>query len=353
MRTVQKSSYPLKNKILSAVIVLSILIVVCFVCSKEFNALDYLNQRADIINVINFEPLSNAQVNQVFDVNSNTNDYMQMCFLSDTDECQIKSASIEKFAVAELVYAYGDINLLFPDMSYLKSISNNFCIIDKTSAYELYGHTDVIGMRVVVNNKYFTICNVVDSQQQFILVSDIENKYLQYDQLLININGRSSKIISNKLSVVYGIKGDVICYGIISFLPLCLIAVMSIILVVLLIIKIRKQTILNTKYGYIFMEASLFIAFTGIALILIFFAERCPLDFIPTQWSAFDEWSVIIQTVKNNFKLLLVKNMLFIEYNYVSQLFKSIVSAFTIFIMSLLIKNYLCKKIVYIFDLKL
>lgn len=332
---------------------LSILIVVCFVCSKEFNALDYLNQRADIINVINFEPLSNAQVNQVFDVNSNTNDYMQMCFLSDTDECQIKSASIEKFAVAELVYAYGDINLLFPDMSYLKSISNNFCIIDKTSAYELYGHTDVIGMRVVVNNKYFTICNVVDSQQQFILVSDIENKYLQYDQLLININGRSSKIISNKLSVVYGIKGDVICYGIISFLPLCLIAVMSIILVVLLIIKIRKQTILNTKYGYIFMEASLFIAFTGIALILIFFAERCPLDFIPTQWSAFDEWSVIIQTVKNNFKLLLVKNMLFIEYNYVSQLFKSIVSAFTIFIMSLLIKNYLCKKIVYIFDLKL
>lgn len=323
---------------------LSILIVVCFVCSKEFNALDYLNQRADIINVINFEPLSNAQVNQVFDVNSNTNDYMQMCFLSDTDECQIKSASIEKFAVAELVYAYGDINLLFPDMSYLKSISNNFCIIDKTSAYELYGHTDVIGMRVVVNNKYFTICNVVDSQQQFILVSDIENKYLQYDQLLININGRSSKIISNKLSVVYGIKGDVICYGIISFLPLCLIAVMSIILVVLLIIKIRKQTILNTKYGYIFMEASLFIAFTGIALILIFFAERCPLDFIPTQWSAFDEWSVIIQTVKNNFKLLLVKNMLFIEYNYVSQLFKSIVSAFTIFIMILLIKNYLCKK---------
>lgn len=353
MRTVQKSRYPIKNRIVSAIIVLAILTAICFVCRKEFNALVYLNQSTDIINVINFEPLSNVQAKEVFNANSNANDNMQMCFVSDADKCQIESTSIEKFAETELVYVYGNINLLFPDMSYLKSVSDNFCIIDTTTAYELYGHTDVIGMRVIANNKNFTICNVVDSQQQFILVSDIENKYLQYDQLLININGRSSKIISNKLSVVYGIKGDVICYGIISFLPLCLIAVMSIILVVLLIIKIRKPTILNTKYGYIFKEASLFIAFTGIALILIFFAERCPLDFIPTQWSAFDEWSVIIQTVKNNFKLLLVKNMLFIEYDYVSQLFKSIVSAFTIFIMILLIKNYLCKKIAYIFDLKL
>lgn len=330
---------------------LSILTVVCFVCSKEFNALDCLNQRTDIINVINFEPLSNAQVKQVFNVNSNTNDYMQMCFVSDTDECQIKSASIEKFAVAELVYAYGDINLLFPDMSYLKSVSNNFCIIDKTSAYELYGHTDVIGMRVVVNNKYFTICNVVDSQQKFIIVSDIENKSLQYNQLLINVNGKSSKIISNKLSVVYGIQGESVCYGIINFLPICLIAVMAIIAVVLLVIKIRKLTNLSTKYRFIFNGAILFIAFVIIALILIFVTKICPPDLIPVQWSAFGEWSTIIQTIKNSFKLLLVKNMLFVEYDYVLQLLKSTVLAFVIFIMYLIIKDYLCKKIAYILDL--
>lgn len=60
---------------------------------------------------------------------------------------------------------------------------------------------------------------------------------------------------------------------------------------------------------------------------------------MPTFWSAFDEWSEIIESIKSNFKLLFIKNMLFFEYSYVLHMLKSLFLAFVIYILLIIFKN--------------
>ncbi|MCH5296717.1 MAG: hypothetical protein J1E85_03505 [Ruminococcus sp.] len=344
-----------KNKITAVITILVIVTIILFCFYEEVISLDYLGQYKDTMNVTSIGHITNSRANEVLNTNAHSNDKLKMCFISNAGECALKSISIDKVVNAEVIYVNGYINLLFPELKYEKDIDNGSCIIDMVTASKLYGHTDIIGMKLTVANNNFVINDVIDSKQQFIIISDKENRTLQYDQLCVNTDGKSSKLILNKLSVVYGIQGKIVCFRIIGFLPLCLLAVMLIISSVLLILKIRniRLRFLSSKYRYWFYGTEFLIIIFVIVLMLIFIGEMCPVDLIPTLWSAFDEWDEIMESINSSFKVLFIKNMLFFEYSYVLQLFKSIAFAFITYILFLIFKNCIYKKVIYIFDLKL
>ena len=330
-----------KNKVTSAVKTLILAIIIVFCLCEEIVSVGYLCQYNDTVNITDIGHLTNNRANELIDANLISDNDIKMCFIYNAGENTVKSLSIDKNVNAEVIYINGYINMLFPDLKYAKEIDNGNCIIDMTTAVKLFGHTDVIGVKLSVDNKNYIINDVINSKQQFVIISDKNNKNLQYDQLYVNTNGESARIILNKLSVLYGIKGKMICFRVIVFLPFFLLTIMLIVSTILLIYKTRKirYYFKNSKKRYLFYGLEFSIIIFVIALTLFFLKEIYPIDLMPTFWSAFDEWSEIIESIKSNFKLLFIKNMLFFEYSYVLYMLKSLFLAFVIYILLIIFKN--------------
>ena len=330
-----------KNKITTAIKALVLASIIIFCLYEEVVSLGLLYQYNDSVNITDIGHITNDRANELINANTHSDDEIKMCFINNAGESTVKSLSIDKNVNAEVIYVNGYINLLLPQLKYAKDIDNGNCIIDMTTAVKLFGHTDVTGVKLAVDNKNYIINDVISSKQQFIIISDKNNKTLQYEQLYVNTNGKSAKLILNKLSVLYGIQGKMVCFRVICFLPFCLLAIVLMISTIVLISKIRNIRLCfkNSKKRYWFYGLELSIIILVITLTLFFLKEIYPIDLMPTFWSAFDEWSEIAESINSSVRLLLVKNMLFFEYSYVLHLFKSLFFTLVTCILLLLFKS--------------
>ncbi len=233
------------------------------------------------------------------------------------------------------------------------------CVIDKATAYELYKSCDVLGMTIMLDDKSYNICGILDTTANLMLVQEdnLTEKYayleISYpmdkkstENRLMNDLGTltgdflsqygfpESRVIIDKdfaadiLKMVYGLPS--------SFILL---------LIVINLLKIYKQTRKVPLIHAVALPATILISVLlgWMADIQLSFPER----FIPTRWSDFDFWSRKIDElghyISELFSIMPLSNdMAFKEYCC-----KCIIAA-TLSIILCIVLQYMWKRYLYI-----
>lgn len=186
------------------------------------------------------------------------------------------------------------------------------CVIDKATIYELYGSYDVLGMTIVLDNKRYNICGILDITANRMLIQEdsptekytylefsypmdkesIENRLMNdlgtvTRDFLLQYGFPESRAIIDKdfatdmMKMVYGLPG---CF--------------ILLFIIIDMLKVHKKTRKVPLIHAITLPAIIFLSvlFGWIADIRFSFPDR----FIPTRWSDFDFWSRKADEIRHN-----------------------------------------------------
>lgn len=249
--------------------------------------------RKQITEALENEKLKNHNVPMVTAWNKNMKSDIYSCEVNNIKKYKEKF----KKSHADVFEVYGNYNDVIPinliDGSYVSYEDDKSCIIDKKTAYELFGTVYASDNSILMDDKVYTVRGVVDANLKFIMyISQDENtefKNLEFKGYDIE---RGSEFVGNFL-VQNNLSDDYICvengfYGRLaekfSYLPAQL-------LVFFIIFKISKTFFGNLKFKYnTVIYAIIYIVFIYILLKITKFQIYLPSRIIPTKWSDFEFW---------------------------------------------------------------
>jgi hypothetical protein len=188
----------------------------------------------------------------------------------------------------------GESRLLLKSSWNLQEEDKKGCLIDKKTAYKLFGDTNIVGQVIEYNEKEYIIRGIVEKLDSIIVVqSTSETKEaMNYVSFEISKNQRAGDIVNNFRNR-HSLSGSVMDFNIYNTWAAVLINILPLILLIstfILFVKIiyntsKKAPIHAICYSVI---ALLFFA-TMFSLLKI--KIQYPQAFIPGQWSDFRFWS--------------------------------------------------------------
>lgn len=196
---------------------------------------------------------------------------------------------------------------------------NNGCVIDETTAYQLFGTINIIENEVKIGEASYWIRGVVKAEQNVFLLQNQDKKEM-YDNLEIIFsekNLENGMQLAESLLYQYNIgENAVLLDGVLyanivkhyEAIPYWIIYILFIIIIIRFLIEYLKQKKWNRTKKKIFMQmicivlVSLSIIVTIGFFMQIFFENPCylPQQWIPTQWSDFDFWVKKYQDIKEH-----------------------------------------------------
>lgn len=234
----------------------------------------------------------------------------------------------EKFkkSQADVFEVYGNYKDVIPinliDGSYVSCEDDKSCIIDKKTAYELFGTVYASNNNILMDDKIYTVRGVADINLQFIMyISQNENteyKNLEFKNYDIE---RGSELVDDFL-LQNNLSDDYVCvengfYGKLaekfSYLPVQLLALF-------MIFKSSKIFFRNLKLKYnAAIYIIIYIFFLYLLLKITKFQLYLPLRIIPTKWSDFEFWINRYKNLKNSIQditylMPTVKNVIVMKY---------------------------------------
>lgn len=196
---------------------------------------------------------------------------------------------------------------------------NNGCVIDETTAYQLFGTINIIENEVKIGEASYWIRGVVKAEQNVFLLQNQDKKEM-YDNLEIIFsekNLENGMQLAESLLYQYNIgENAVLLDGVLyanivkhyEAIPYWIIYILFIIIIIRFLIEYLKQKKWNRTKKKNFMQmicivlVSLSIIVTIGFFMQIFFENPCylPQQWIPTQWSDFDFWVKKYQDIKEH-----------------------------------------------------
>lgn len=196
---------------------------------------------------------------------------------------------------------------------------NNGCVIDETTAYQLFGTINIIENEVKIGEASYWIRGVVKAEQNVFLLQNQDKKEM-YDNLEIIFsekNLENGMQLAESLLYQYNIgENAVLLDGVLyanivkhyEAIPYWIIYILFIIIIIRFLIEYLKQKKWNRTKKKNFMQmicivlVSLIIIITIGFFMQIFFENPCylPQQWIPTQWSDFDFWVKKYQDIKEH-----------------------------------------------------
>lgn len=206
----------------------------------------------------------------------------------------------------DVVSIYGNIENIF-DAQILTGtlLSDNdikSCIIDKQSAYSLFGTEDTLGLKLKWNNKDYTIQGVLDCKQKIMFVRSANQEQKEFSSIRINFeNNDNTYEQAQNFILNYNLDNATINdIAPISIIVSQLISVPIILILVFIIFDLVK---LYKNHNRLVAIIILFI----ITFLLIYiwdFKIEIPSIYIPTKWSDFQFWNRTFKTIYNNCQLV-------------------------------------------------
>ena len=235
------------------------------------------------------------------------NDIPQVTLWKKEKQVRITKGDLVRNLMAELITVAGDMSLIcqgtLVDGGYLAQEDTEGCVIDRDTAFELFGSVDVIGGRLKLNDKEYLVRGILKpSGSRTVLIQDEgpgidrEPEYYNCMELRFEQPDEAMKLAENFV-MTYGMgeASYIDGYGkqrlsqVFIRLPLWLCALWAIIALIKTMRKLKTSPILTLLgYGSVLMIVILIIKLADIRL-------QIPASMIPNRWSDFSFWSAKVK----------------------------------------------------------
>lgn len=206
----------------------------------------------------------------------------------------------------DVVSIYGNIENIFDAQiltgTFLSDNNRKSCIIDKQSAYSLFGTEDTLGLKLKWNNKDYTIQGVLGCKQKIMFVRVDNQEQKEFSSIRINFENNDNTyeqaqnfILNYNLdnATINDIAPISIIVSQLAILPF----ILTLAFIIFDLVKLYKNHNRLVAIIILFIITFLFIYIWD-------FKIEIPSIYIPTKWSDFQFWTRTFKTIYNNHQLV-------------------------------------------------
>lgn len=215
-------------------------------------------------------------------------DAVSFCLWGNQEESEISCQETGNSARVSVLYALGNVSLLFPEISSL-GLEGNQCYLDKDTAISLFGTTEVSGQLLWYQEHSYRVSGVLAQKEEgnsygrmICRLRPESGASLDFVTLLTSsADGAEQFLIRNDLS------GNILDYS-------CILALAKDFLLLLpLLMVIRISSLLKNEFAGKIVPVYLPVS-AVLLLLFLFFAGHwleIPPEMVPVKWSDFSFWS--------------------------------------------------------------
>ena len=139
----------------------------------------------------------------------------QLTFWLQGEEIPLVNKELERQQFLQPIYFLGNESLLFPELV-KGSIKENQCAIGIDVAYNLFGGSDVVGLKLWIQGKEYEIVSVLMNQKDFFVSK--ANRDAEFSRIVFRESGKSyENQIEERLQVQYGIFSEKLPFGVMQW----------------------------------------------------------------------------------------------------------------------------------------
>lgn len=260
------------------------------------------------------------------------------------DDGIINEKELERSKEVRIISIYGRADLLFFDSYLFDETDQEGCLIDKETAYKLFGDTAVIGRSIIYHGKEYVIRDILDSVKGVFVIQADKNSFFN----MVTVSNDSEidpTFIASQLSNDYYLTGTVIELNILIYFSHVLVSALPYIIGCIWIMKALwnyKKIYNDSMLRYIlFSLAFWFVLF--LAILILFKYSSFPDYFIPPKWSDYYFWKdtkkEVLVILENLFEIERRKSIKPFYISFYKNVIYSILSLGIIFKIKGLLKN--------------
>lgn len=302
-------------------------------------AIGYVNNIKPSLKTMNFYLLDDSNTMNKIDELKNLNDDLNILgWREDNNEKVLNKYLNREVENINVLTVKGKLSLLIQSQTLLEDDVKG-CLIDKETAYKLFGDTNVIGNKIMYKNRELTIVGMHNDSLNNIIVNGDDEENLVLNGITIDVTGLSITEIEefknqNLLDSV-NLSGK-LYYNLAKNISLLLPTLALSIVLFKLLKKVYRDRRKPLKIIlYIISTLIIIFLFTKIININI----EIPLDMLPNKWSDFEFWSILFKEYKEKYEYVInMKKYGFDIYNINNLLISTIYSTISIVLFVLNIK---------------
>jgi len=167
------------------------------------------------------------------------------------------------------------------------------CLIDKTTAYALFGDTEVVGQVIQFDNKEYTIRGLVEKAEKEIVVqsTSVTKAVMNYIALETPIGGSAGDTVENFASR-HGVSSESLDYNMYCAWSDIIVMILPLLLSISVIYQLIK-TVYRAKETPV--KCAVYAGITLVYTVIVFWVIKSnfsyPETMIPSRWSDFSFWS--------------------------------------------------------------
>lgn len=308
--------------------VIKIIILVFFLVSIQKNVL-FLNEHYKTVSIrLEKDPVTIEKIKKINqDLAEAENTTIHELVLWNTEKnIAIENPVLERECMVSKIGVYGSMQATIPMElvagNYVYQQDKNGCVIDKNTAYRLFGTIDIIGNEIKIEKNFYLIRGVVDTKQMVFLFQNQDQKDLFYNMEIVfsKINWEEGLQKAKALLYQYNLGTNAV------FLDAAIYAntikhyeaipywILYLIMVILILSHFKSCIKKNAtceckadKKKYVrvwFLITICMMILIGYGILLLcYFENPCylPQQWTPTKWSDFNFWVKTAQDIKENF----------------------------------------------------
>lgn len=211
------------------------------------------------------------------------------------------------------------------------------CVIDKGTAYTLFGSEHVIGSEILLGGERYTVRQIFPWKQPVMIIRS-HNKEAVYPRIFIQLHeGEIKKNVVDRFLLSQGLSGNIIRefpVKKIAFFALTLFPAVLCVDAFLMARREKEKHRENKRLYNIWMGACVLAA---VFVVCWMFQEiEIPLEWIPGKWSDFSFWSGKWKTVAEEMKNFLMLPKTIMQAEQILLTIKTVVYSFGAFLLYLL-----------------
>ena len=255
--------------------------------------------------------LNFSDVNKMRNTEAHANNNINFTAWQQTDHQTIRHSEYVRVATADVVTVFGDTKLVFPVGQSLSAGDTAGCLLDKETAYNIFGTYKAAGYRLQYQNKTYIVRNVFASSEATLVIqadalSDVVFSKISLDVSQSAYPKRAAEEFASRYNLTDFIVEDNGMYsGAATFfaaLPAWILAA------ALLLIMLREA------YRYREMPVRfMFYLLVGAVILIVYFLVSglrfsFPQSMVPTRWSDFEFWQrLFMQNKQHTLQMLYMK----------------------------------------------
>lgn len=248
------------------------------------------------------------------------------------DNVVVENTYLNKNSTVDVIKVCGDSSLVI-NGPILFLDNKEGCLLDKETAYDLFGSTEVVGQVVTYEERELTVVGIHNGMDNTIVMQTDDKSKESMDAVAVEVLNNSARSIKG-FTDRYGIDGNGvdnrIYYNIANVFTLIL---PFIIFIILLVVFIREVNKVKRKpvLWVIYIIAT--VIFFAIFIKIIGIEMKIPYDIIPNKWSDFDYWGELFTTYREKIEALMYMK----KYNIDIMIIQSTLKSITFSILSIIL----------------